>query len=118
MQERPRSVAMVINGVKSTFQQVSERIRKAPEQHFDGPTPAESLPQLLTISSATEKETSAHQNNLSHRSFRNSPKYIQSSLSVLILLVDVSIVGLNLHEACSIVYVMTILRNLASEVQL
>ena len=41
-----------------------------------------------------------------------------SSLVVLILLADVSIVGLNLHESCSTVFVMTILRNLASEVQL
>lgn len=43
----------------------------------------------------------------------NNPK---SDLQVLILLADVSIVGLNLQEACSAVYLTSI--NLASEIQL
>lgn len=45
----------------------------------------------------------------------NDPK---SDLIVLILLADVSIVGLNLHVSCSTVFIMSILRNLASEIQL
>lgn len=42
----------------------------------------------------------------------------QSDIQVLILLADVSIVGLNLNLACSTVFIMTILRNLAQEIQL
>ena len=45
----------------------------------------------------------------------NDPK---DPLVVLILLADVSIVGLNLHRACSTIYVTTILRNFASEIHL
>ena len=42
----------------------------------------------------------------------------KSDLQVLILLADVSIVGLNLHRACNMAFVMTIFRNLALEIQL
>ena len=45
----------------------------------------------------------------------NDPK---NPLQVLILLADVSIVGLDLHWACSTVFLMSTLRNMASEVQL
>lgn len=42
----------------------------------------------------------------------------KSTLKVLILLADVSIVGLNLHRACSTVFLTSIMRNLAQEIQL
>lgn len=40
-----------------------------------------------------------------------------SDLTVPVLLADVSIVGLNLHESCNTVFLMSIFRNLALEIQ-